>query len=411
MPPSSHGLRSCQLTTVYPVPTLVILVAQHLAELVIAESNLSVLLFPLLVRSSFLDSHRNGHTIAHPQDVMPPAHRDHREADMPLHVLIYRDTANTATLSTLSLPTILPPSAVIGTSTDVSASVQDTPTPPLNSTSMSPGRWQSKQPPDSSNPPASSSNPSFVNGLLGGILGCLIASLFVLVGLFFFRRYRRSRRGQEIRNESRPHAQRSESSVESTQTGWTISALSSIHGSRDTNSTSSLLPPSTRRSSLSSMDFSSPRPHSDATRASLRAVTPLPPVETTASSTHTLPATSSISLFETAFVAMSAGPPSHSVDVPDPALSVTGTDRSLRYDELNRQIQALEAEVQDLHYPGKPNDRQSSVPGEQGRTNARMKALKDEIAELRAQVRRERRLMMEAAPRRGRRGKALTLVT
>ncbi|KAI9066504.1 hypothetical protein FKP32DRAFT_373135 [Trametes sanguinea] len=339
---------------------------------------------------------------------MPPAHRYYREADMPLHVLIYRDTATTATLSTSFLPRTLPPSAAV---TEVSASVQDSPTPFLNSSSMSPGNQHSEQPPSSSNPPASSSNPSFVNGLLGGILGCLIASLFVLAGFFLFRRYKRARRGQEMREQSRPRGQRPESSVESSQTGWTISAPVSIHGSRDTNSTSSLLPPSTRRSSLSSMDFPSPRPHSDATRASLRAVTPLLPVETTASSAHTPPATSSIALFETAFVAMSAGPPSHAVDVPDPALSVTGTDRSLRYDELNRQIQTLEAEIQDLHYPGKPNDRQSSVPGEQGRTNARMKALKDEIAELRAQVRRERRLMMEAAPRRGRRGKALTLVT
>ncbi|OSD00908.1 hypothetical protein PYCCODRAFT_1478912 [Trametes coccinea BRFM310] len=344
---------------------------------------------------------------------MSPLRRNQSEANVSLQIPEIEGTTATAILDTVSLPTINPPSVAV-TATSVLTFAQDFSTPPIDPSSMPRIGWQSEPPPVPSYVPAPSSNTSFVDGVAGGILGCLVALLFVLAAIILFRRYRRRCRCQETHSHDGPQEQRRELSVEVTQTGWSAPAPVSIHASRDTDSTSSLLHPSTRRSSLTSIEFPSPRPYSYVTRTSVRAETPLPPTEPSASSAITPPVASSPMLFESAFVAMSSGPPSHAVDVPDPALSVTGTDRSLRHDELTRQIQALEAEIQDLHYPGGLAERHSSNPGEQQRASARMIALKEEIAELRAQVRRERRLMMEAPPRRGRRGrrgKALALVT
>ncbi len=114
------------------------------------------------------------------------------------------------------------------------------------------------------------------------------------------------------------------------------------------------------------------------------------------------------------FARAPGAPPSHSIDVPDPALSVTGTERSLRHAELTREIQELETMVRELHFPGRPRAGADAKPAtpqrEELSRRERLRGLKDEIARLRVQLARERRLVMEAPPRKKRPGKRILTV-
>ncbi|KAI0354719.1 hypothetical protein OH77DRAFT_1481525, partial [Trametes cingulata] len=190
---------------------------------------------------------------------------------------------------------------------------------------------------------------------------------------------------------------------------------------RDTSSTTSLLAPSPApRSSFLSDDFTAIAPYSDPKFARpysyyLSKATP----STNARSSNVPsepPPQSQRATADRMFVRAPAAPPSHSVDVPDAALSATGTEWSVRYTELTRQIQELETTIRDLNYPvavDAPLPSQSVEARRLARKNrrARIAALKEEIARLRLELEKEYRLMMEVVPRRGQpREKMLTVV-
>ncbi|RDX42948.1 hypothetical protein OH76DRAFT_1248519 [Lentinus brumalis] len=102
-------------------------------------------------------------------------------------------------------------------------------------------------------------------------------------------------------------------------------------------------------------------------------------------------------------------PPRHWVDVPAPALSVTGTERSLRYMELVEELAALETMVKEVEEAARPTRLRTAgatsepEPGErytprhpEGR---RLASIRLRMKRVRALIEDERRLMEEALPR------------
>ncbi|KAL1951048.1 hypothetical protein VTO73DRAFT_197 [Trametes versicolor] len=296
----------------------------------------------------------------------------------------------------------------------------------------------------SSSSAQSSRPPQFVGGLVGGIVGGLVAILLILGSALLLRRYK-SRLDRKPRHtgdgpgsESAPHQ----------------GGLPEVRVSRaETSSTSSLLSPSPApRASFLSEDFTAIAPYSDpkfaptySPRSSkLAPSTPTrsptaapfearPPSARSPSNTGTAdvtfvldseyefappssPSPGPTSAFPFPFAHSPGRPPSHSIDVPDPALSVTGTERSLRHAEITREIQELETMVREIHYPGRPGagaDVKTPPPAPQREElsrRERLRQLKNEIARLRVQLARERRLVMEAAPRKKRPGKRILAV-
>ncbi|EIW63875.1 uncharacterized protein TRAVEDRAFT_16141 [Trametes versicolor FP-101664 SS1] len=278
----------------------------------------------------------------------------------------------------------------------------------------------------------SSKPPQFVGGLVGGIVGGLVAILLILGSALLLRRYksrldwRPRHTGDGPGGESAPH-----------QGGPPEVRVSRA----ETSSTSSLLSPSpVPRASFLSEDFTAIAPYSDpkfaptySPRSSkLAPSTPTrspsearPPSNTgPADVTFVLdseyefappssPSPGPTSAFPFPFARSPGRPPSHSIDVPDPALSVTGTERSLRHAEITREIQELETMVREMHYPGRPGADAKAPPAPQREElsrRERLRQLKNEIARLRVQLARERRLVMEAAPRKKRPGKRILAV-
>ncbi|KAI0652613.1 hypothetical protein C8Q79DRAFT_111415 [Trametes meyenii] len=285
--------------------------------------------------------------------------------------------------------------------------------------------------------PSSSANistkpPAFVGGLVGGLVGGILAVLIILAGMVLFRRY-----GYRLWQLCTPKDH--ESSQDSTRFGVGMRNASPTAASmtRDTDSTTSLIhsEPGARHPSTVSENLTAIAPYSDpklawrasrdaskATRSS-RAQSPprrtrsprsgscgLRP-QTGASESDVRPSSASTLLPGFTFVRAPVSPPAHSVDVPDPALSVTGTERSLRQGELTRQIRELEATVRDMQYPGGASRRPAEDEQRLSRMNERerLRTLKDEIAKLRVELANEQRLILEAAPR-TRKPKVLTVV-
>ncbi|KAI0778900.1 hypothetical protein BD413DRAFT_601546 [Trametes elegans] len=237
---------------------------------------------------------------------------------------------------------------------------------------------------------------AFVGGIVGGIVGSIAVVLLIFATTLFLRRCQRRRRRVV------PYAANTQGDV----LGEACADTLSMH--RDNTSASSLLSPSpapARDSYPLSEDFTAIAPYSDPKYA-------VPLAEKIASlsrSSAPVPARTPREVDQMAmdftFVRASAPPPAHSVDVPDPALSVTGTERSVRHTELTGKIKALEEAVRELHYPGKSGAGASPRPESCGNTRERLHALKEEMARLRVELERERRLVMEAAPRNQRQGK------
>ncbi len=102
-------------------------------------------------------------------------------------------------------------------------------------------------------------------------------------------------------------------------------------------------------------------------------------------------------------------PPRHRVDVPAPALSVTGTERSLRYMELVEELAALETMVKEVEEAARPTPSRTtgatSGPerGERYRLrhpkDRRLASIRLRMKRVRALIEDERRLMEEALPR------------
>lgn len=302
----------------------------------------------------------------------------------------------------------------------------------------------SSMPSSSSSSAPSSRPPQFVGGLVGGIVGGLVAILLILGSALLLRRYksrldwRPRHTGDGPGGESAPH-----------QGGPPEVRVSRA----ETSSTSSLLSPSPApRASFLSEDFTAIAPYSDpkfaptysprssklapstptrspiAAPSEARPPSARPPSNTGAADvTFVLdseyefappssPSPGPTSAFPFPFARSPGRPPSHSIDVPDPALSVTGTERSLRHAEITREIQELETMVREMHYPGRRGagaDVKTPPPAPQREElsrRERLRELKNEIARLRVQLARERRLVMEAAPRKKRPGKRILAV-
>ncbi|CDO74420.1 hypothetical protein BN946_scf184867.g18 [Trametes cinnabarina] len=300
--------------------------------------------------------------------------------------------------STTPLPTIAPltsTTAVVDTYTETfltSVNLQNNPTSAAQSRSTS----------SSLSMTTSSGTGAFSSGFAGGIVGGLVTTLLVFAASFMLRWWQdRSGRGHGLRSRDHFREQAEGTSADVEHAQFASSEPVFIHAMRDTDSRSSLLRLSTGHSSVSG-DSIHTRSYPDLT--TLRsgfsdAITP----PMFPSSVRSSAAPSEIVF---AHPPLSSSPPSHSVDVPDPALSVTGTEWSTRHDGLAQQIRTLEARIQELHYPEKLEEARS--PNQEKRERTR--ALKNQIAELSAKIERERRLILEAAPRRGRRGKPLTVV-
>ncbi|KAH9890339.1 hypothetical protein C8Q73DRAFT_803699 [Cubamyces lactineus] len=287
---------------------------------------------------------------------------------------------------------------------------------PGSVTSIIAGPTQSATPePSVSNPneehPAKS--PAFAGGIVGGIVGGVVAILVILFVTFILRRYahllRWPRKPAPISKDERVfkfdhHDNAGPSFPAEGGEPTTAPPLGSQH---DTNSLSSLLPSSASRSPspLASEDYTAVAPYSDPKFARRLTDVSKDSRPSSAPPGTEIGSRASSSLFpaEFTFVRASAAPPSHAVDVPAPALSVTSTARSVRYAELSRQIEALESAIQRLHYPGQPGS--TPNPETQRVKRERLRALKGQIAELRTELAKEHRLAMEAAPKNKRKGK------
>ncbi|KAI0830829.1 hypothetical protein BC628DRAFT_1336777 [Trametes gibbosa] len=284
----------------------------------------------------------------------------------------------------------------------------------------------------SSTSASSRMSPPFVGGLIGGIVGGLIAILVIVASMHIVRRYKAFRAQRQGRSQG----------------GWAQDPAGGETAMRETtppdmrlsrgatNSTSSLLAPSPcpspspspspspapRTSLFSSENFTAIAPYSDPKRAprfsqlTSKPSPSLPVRSSTASSALHLgappPSESPLDAVDFEFTPAAAPPPTHSVDVPNPALSVTGTDRSLRHAELTREIQALEDAIRDLYFPGDA-DGSAEADARQGGERiraARVRKLREEITHLRTQLAREKRLLLEATPQSRRHGKKVLAV-
>ncbi|KAI0673889.1 hypothetical protein C8Q78DRAFT_658566 [Trametes maxima] len=275
--------------------------------------------------------------------------------------------------------------------------------------------------------PSSSANSSkkpsvFVGGLVGGLVGGILAALIILAGIFLFRRYGHRRRRICTSKDHEDLQSGARCGV-----GMRNVSPTTVSIRRGTDSTASLIPsePGARYPSTLSENLTAVAPYSDPKfvwRASRDASKPTrssraqspprrtrspssssrgPPPQTGASESDVRPSSASTLLPGFTFVRAPTSPPAHSVDVPDPALSVTGTERSLRQGELTRQIRELEETVRDMQYPGRPSPRPAGDEQHLPRMSERerMRTLKDEIAKLRVELANEQRLILEAAPR------------
>ncbi|RPD82797.1 hypothetical protein L226DRAFT_528924 [Lentinus tigrinus ALCF2SS1-7] len=104
-------------------------------------------------------------------------------------------------------------------------------------------------------------------------------------------------------------------------------------------------------------------------------------------------------------------PPRHGADVPAPALSVTGTERSVRYEELMQELATLEdmvrgiqeaAKARRLGTAGRTTDGQTdAVPSERYTATQKVKliSIRSQMKRVRRMIQDERRLMEEALPR------------
>ncbi|KAI8981343.1 hypothetical protein BD414DRAFT_579392 [Trametes punicea] len=244
----------------------------------------------------------------------------------------------------------------------------------------------------------SSNHALFVSGIIGGIVGGLIAVLVVVLSALLLRRFA-NWTGRRDRTHFQSHSCVRERSMheQNPQDPESLPERVSIR-TRDSNSASSLLPSSTGQSSLASNDRTPITPYRDpdSPRCS---TTPLEPSRS--------PTQSLLTPVELGFTVVPASPPSHSIDVPYPAISVTSTEVSLRHADLIGQIETLEAKIQKLRHPGSIT---SPSPEGQQRKREQLRTLKQEIAELRVRLVKERQLVTEATPRRARRGRRLAVV-
>ena len=104
-------------------------------------------------------------------------------------------------------------------------------------------------------------------------------------------------------------------------------------------------------------------------------------------------------------------PPRHRADVPAPALSVTGTERSLRYEELLQELATLEDMMRGIQEAARSNASETELTASDGQTGAappswltatqkvRLTSIRSQMKRVRRMIEDERRLMEEALPR------------
>lgn len=84
-------------------------------------------------------------------------------------------------------------------------------------------------------------------------------------------------------------------------------------------------------------------------------------------------------------------PPTHCIDVPTGALSMTGTEHSVRLTELTREIRELEAGMRDIQGVKKSNSLRTS-------SSLPFDVLRERVVRLRGELEKERQLMAAASP-------------
>ncbi|KAI0713164.1 hypothetical protein C8T65DRAFT_161851 [Cerioporus squamosus] len=94
-----------------------------------------------------------------------------------------------------------------------------------------------------------------------------------------------------------------------------------------------------------------------------------------------------------------ATPPTHRADVPAPAMSVTGTEHSIRLADLMREIAELEEHMRGVLRGEGKRKLQDPRDGPGYSVDTSFEALQERVARLREELEAERRLLIEALPR------------